>query len=166
VSDADSSTADFSTADLSDAAPQARALLLPWRDYGGRARFCGPAVTVKCFEDNSLVKELLNQPGGGRVLVVDGGQSPRRALLGDQIAAAAAANGWSGAVIAGVVRDVEVLRGIDLGIKALGASPLRTEKRGEGQRDVPVEIGGALVHSGDWVYADGSGVLVSAGPLP
>ena len=99
------------------------------------------------------------------MIVVDGGGSLRRALLGDQLAAAAAANGWSGLVIAGAVRDVEVLRATGLGIKALGACPLRTDRRGEGQQDIAVDIGGTRVHSGDWVYADASGVLVSAEPL-
>jgi len=155
------STPDFSTPDLADAAPAARALLLPWQDFGARARFAGRAVTVKCFEDNSLVKQLVQTPGEGRVIVVDGGESRRRALLGDQLAATAADNGWAGLVIAGVVRDVEILEGIDLGIKALGACPQKTDKRGEGQQDIPIEIGGATVEPGDFVYADRNGVLVS-----
>ena len=155
----------FATPDLADTNPAARALLLPWRDYGVRRCFSGAVVTVKCFEDNSLVKELLNQPGAGQVLLVDGGGSQRRALLGDQIAAAAVRNGWAGVVIAGVVRDVEILATLDLGIKALGACPLKTEKRGEGQRGVAVEIGGATIADGDWLYADGSGVLVSRDSL-
>lgn len=154
--------ADWSTPDLADASDRARALLLPWRDFGARERFSGPALTVKCFEDNSLIKELVQQPGEGRVIVVDGGASVRRALLGDQLAEKAAANGWAGLVIAGVVRDVEILERIDLGIKALGACPQKTDKRGEGQRDIPVEIGGTTVCSGDYVYADRNGVLVSA----
>lgn len=151
----------FSTPDLSDAAPAARALILPWRSFGARPVFYGQAVTLKCFEDNSLVKELVNSPGDNRVIVVDGGLSMRRALLGDQLAAAAASNGWSGLVIAGVVRDVEILATIDLGVLALGACPQKTEKRGEGQRDLPVDIGGSTVRGGDYIYADGNGVLVS-----
>ena len=160
-----SDSPDFSTPDLSDLAPQARALLLPWRDFGARERFCGAAVTVKCFEDNSLVKELVQTPGDSRVIVVDGGGSQRRALLGDQLAAAASGNGWAGLVIAGVVRDVEILREIDLGVKALGACPQKTDKRGEGQRDIPIEIGGSTVKPGDFVYADANGVLVSSTAL-
>ena len=156
---------EFATPDLADGAPEARALLLPWLDYGARPRFCGPAVTVKCFEDNSQVKALVNEPGEGRVLVVDGGQSLRRALLGDLLAAAAASNGWAGLVIAGAVRDVEQLRETAVGIKALGACPLRTDRRGEGQRDIVVTIGGTRVAPGEWIYADGSGVLVSAADL-
>jgi len=159
------SDAAFSTPDLADAQPRARALLLPWRDFGARSVFSGRAVTIKCFEDNSLVKELVQSPGDDRVIVVDGGQSVRRALLGDQLAARAAENGWSGLVIAGMVRDVEILETLDLGIKALGSCPHKTDKRGEGQRDIPVDIGGATVNPGEFVYADRNGVLVSTDAL-
>lgn len=159
------SDAGFSTPDLADEEPGARALLLPWRDFGARTAFGGRAVTVKCFEDNSLVKELVQTPGDGRVIVVDGGLSLRRALLGDQLAAKAAANGWSGLVIAGVVRDVEILETIMLGIKALGCCPHKTDKRGEGQCDIPLDIGGATVNPGDHIYADRNGVLVSVEAL-
>jgi regulator of ribonuclease activity A len=155
----------FSTPDLSDQHPEARPLVLPWQDFGARERFSGPAVTVKCFEDNSLVKALVQSAGKGRVIVVDGGESRRRALLGDQLAAAAADNGWSGLVIAGVVRDVEILRDTPLGIKALGSVPLKTDKRGEGQQDIPIAVGGVTVHPGDYVYADANGVLVSSTSL-
>ena len=154
-----------STPDLADAAPEARALLLPWQDFGGLRAFSGRAVTIKCFEDNSLVKALVQTPGEGRVIVVDGGESRRRALLGDQLAAAAADNGWSGLVIAGVVRDVEILETLQLGVKALGACPQKTDKRGEGQQDIEVAIGGTTVRSGDYIYADRNGVLVSEVPL-
>lgn len=154
-------TATFSTPDLADAAPEARALLLPWRDFGAVHCFAGRAVTVKCFEDNSLIKDLVQQPGLGRVIVVDGGESRRRALLGDQLAASAVASGWAGLVIAGVVRDVEILETLALGIKALGACPQKTDKRGEGQLDVPLDIGGSTVAPGDFIYADRNGVLVS-----
>lgn len=151
----------FSTADLTDDAPEARALILPWRDFGGRERFFGQAVTIKCFEDNSLVKALVQQPGDGKLIVVDGGESPRRALLGDQLAAAAVDNGWSGLVIAGAVRDVEILQTLPLGVKALFACPQKTDKRGEGQQSVAIEIGGVQVDDGDYVYADKNGVIVS-----
>ena len=156
---------EFSTPDLADAFAHARALLLPWRDFGAHPRFSGRAVTVKCFEDNSLVKALVQAPGEGRVIVVDGGESRRRALLGDQLAAQAAANGWAGLVIAGVVRDVEILETLALGIKALGACPQKTQKRGEGQQDITIEIGGVPVRTGDFVYADRNGVLVSDSAL-
>lgn len=155
----------FSTPDLSDSAPEARALLHPWRDYGAVTCFGGVAVTVKCFEDNSLVKDLVHQSGAGRVIVVDGGGSMRRALLGDQLAAKAVENGWSGLVIAGAVRDVEILETLELGIKALGACPQKTDRRGEGQQGIPVEIGGQEVCSGAYIYADRNGVLVSSEAL-
>lgn len=154
-----------STPDLADAAPRARALVLPWQDFGGLRKFSGPALTVKCFEDNSLIKALVQTPGEGRVIVVDGGESRRRALLGDQLAAAAVDNGWSGLVIAGVVRDVEILETLQLGVKALGACPQKTDKRGEGQQDIAIDIAGVRVQSGDYVYADRNGVLVSSEPL-
>lgn len=160
-----SAMGEFSTPDLADGAPAARALLLPWRDFGARERFAGAAVTVKCFEDNSRVRELAAEAGAGRVMVVDGARSLRRALLGDRVAASAAAQGWAGILIAGAVRDVELLRDIDLGIKALGACPQKTDKRGEGQVGLPLEIGGAVVNPGDFIYADASGVLVSATAL-
>jgi regulator of ribonuclease activity A len=155
----------FSTPDLADEAPEARALILPWQDFGGVSVFSGRAVTVKCFEDNSLVKELVQTPGEGRVIVVDGGESRRRALLGDQLAAKAVENGWSGLIIAGVVRDVEILETLALGIKALGSCPQKTDKRGEGQQDIPIEIGGCVVEPGTCVYADRNGVLISDVPL-
>jgi regulator of ribonuclease activity A len=151
----------FSTPDLTDSDPEARALILPWRDFGGRERFFGQAVTIKCFEDNSLVKALVQQPGNGKLIVVDGGESPRRALLGDQLAAAAVDNGWSGLVIAGAVRDVEILQTLPLGVKALFACPQKTDKRGEGQQSVAIEVGGVQIDGGDYVYADMNGVIVS-----
>jgi regulator of ribonuclease activity A len=150
-----------STPDLCDRYPETiRVLAAGFADFGGREAFGGPAVTVKCFEDNSKVKGLAATPGEGRVMVVDGGGSLRRALLGDMIAAQAQANGWSGLVIAGAVRDVEALRTLDLGVKALGAIPVRTEKRGLGDVDVPVEVGGVVVRPGDRVFADATGVVV------
>ncbi|MEM1404442.1 MAG: ribonuclease E activity regulator RraA [Pseudomonadota bacterium] len=154
-------TLTFTTPDLSDEAPDARALLLPWRDFGAVKVFSGRAVTVKCFEDNSLVKALVQSPGEGRVIVVDGGESCRRALLGDQLAAAAVENGWSGLVIAGAVRDVEILETLALGIKALACCPQKTDKRGEGQQGIEIEVGGTTVCDGDYIYADKNGVLVS-----
>ena len=138
------------------------AVLRPgFRDFGARSRFCGEVVTVKCFEDNSLVRDLVRSEGQGRVIVVDGGGSMRRALLGDLLAAKAVENGWSGLVINGCVRDVEILRTLDLGVKALGANPVKTDKRGEGQLDVPVEIGGVRVVPGRYLYSDDNGVVVA-----
>jgi len=136
-----------------------------FRDFGARRRFCGQIVTVKCFEDNSLVRDLARTPGHGRVIVVDGGGSTRRALLGDELAASAARNGWSGLLIYGCVRDVEILETIDLGIKALGSIPVRTDKRGEGQLDLPVQFAGAQIVPGEYLYADANGVVVAVRDL-
>lgn len=155
----------FSTADLTDAAPEAAVIELPLRNFGAHFRFAGQAVTIKCHEDNSLVKQAVAEAGGGRVLVVDGGGSLRRALLGDMLAEQAARNGWSGLVINGAVRDVDEIAVMPLGVKALDASPLKTEKRGEGQRDVPLQFGGARIAPGDYVYADNNGVIISTRSL-
>jgi regulator of ribonuclease activity A len=157
----DQSTAP-ATPDLCDAYPDAVRVLEPMMvNFGGIDAFGGPAVTVKCFEDNSVVKELAATKGEGRVMVVDGGGSMRRALLGDQVAAQAADNGWAGLVLYGCVRDVDALATTVLGIQAIGAVPVKTEKRGLGDRDVPVTFGGVTFHPGDWVYADNNGVIVA-----
>lgn len=132
-----------------------------FRDFGGKHRFCGEIVTVKCFEDNSLVAETVREPGSGRVIVVDGGGSLRRALLGDMLAADAVENGWQGLLVHGCVRDVEILATLDLGVKALASFPLRTDKRGEGQRDVPLRFAGALMEPGFYLYADANGVAIA-----
>jgi regulator of ribonuclease activity A len=132
-----------------------------FRDFGGRRKFGGEIVTVKCFEDNSLVRDLVNTEGNGRVIVVDGGGSLRRAMLGDLLAAKAAANGWQGLLIYGCVRDVEILETIDLGVKALNCIPVKTDKRGEGQRDVPVTFAGVTIHPGRYLYADQNGAVVA-----
>ncbi len=155
----------FSTPDLSDAAPEAKAIELPLRNCGGASHFCGVAVTIKCFEDNSLVKAAVAEPGEGRVIVVDGGGSCRRALLGDMLAEQAASNGWAGLVINGVIRDVDEIAATGIGVQALGSVPLKTDKRGEGQRDIPVHFGGVLIAPGNYIYADNNGVLVSEKPL-
>ncbi|MDD3837155.1 MAG: ribonuclease E activity regulator RraA [Phenylobacterium sp.] len=133
---------------------------LQFRDFGGRAAFSGPIRTVRCHEDNSRVREVLSEPGEGRVLVIDGGGSMHCALVGDNIAADAAANGWAGVVVNGCVRDVAVLAGIDLGVKALGSNPKRSVKRGEGVVDTPVAFGGVVFVPGDMLYADADGVAV------
>lgn len=152
----------WTTPDLCDDHHDAtRVLLAPWRTFGGREAFGGPVVTVACFEDNSRVKDLVGRPGEGRVIVVDGGGSLRRALLGDRLATQAVANGWSGLVVHGAVRDVEVLRTLDLGVQALAPSPVRTEKRGLGDVDVPVTISGVVITPGEHVYADANGVIVT-----
>ena len=137
----------FATCDLCDAhkndSDGAFRVLPPvFRDYGKRLRFAGPVSTVKCFEDNSLVKAAVDSPGLGRVLVVDGGGSLRRALVGGNLGAAAARNGWAGVVVDGCVRDADELALCDVGIRALALMPLPTDKRNEGQRDVAVQVQG------------------------
>ena len=142
-----------------------RVLSPVFRDFGAVRKFCGLVTTVKCFEDNSLVKAAVDSPGQGRVLVVDGGASLRRALLGGNLGAAAAQNGWAGVLIDGCVRDVKELAQCHTGIRALAAVPLPTEKRQEGQRDVAVQIQGVWVRPGDWLYADEDGIVVMTKPL-
>lgn len=132
-----------------------------FRDFGGKEKFSGEIVTLKCFEDNSLVRDLVRSEGLGRVIVVDGGGSLRRAMLGDLLAAKAAENGWSGLLINGCVRDVEILETIDLGVKALNSHPVKTDKRGEGQLEIPVEFAGAVIEPGQFLYADVNGVIVA-----
>lgn len=155
-----------SVPDLCDEYPDRLQVCEPiFRDFGGKSRFCGEITTVKCFEDNSLVKQLVGTPGEGRVIVVDGGASMRRALLGDLLAAEAAANGWQGLLIYGCVRDVEILRTIDLGVKAMNSIPVKTDKRGEGQQDIALEFASVRVHPGNWLYADENGVVITDGDL-
>lgn len=158
---------DVSTPDLCDEHPDAvRALSgLHWRSYGGLKAIGGQVDTVKCFEDNSRVKERLSEPGEGRVLVVDGGGSLRHALIGDMIAAEAARNGWAGVIIHGACRDVDELAKIEIGLFALGSVPIKSVRRGEGQLNVPVRFGDATIHPQEFVYADANGVIVSERPL-
>lgn len=133
-----------------------------FRDFGGRLAFSGPIRTVRCYEDNSEVKALLGTPGEGCVLVVDGGGSLRRALVGDMLAGDAVKNGWAGIVVFGAVRDTSVLATLDIGIKALGTVPMRGIKRGEGVVDTPVAFGGVVFVPGDGLHADGDGIAVIA----
>ena len=151
----------FSTPDLCDEAPEVNAVELQFFNLGQVKQFAGPAVTIKCHEDNSLVKACVDEPGQGRVIVVDGGGSQRRALLGDMLAEKAANNGWAGLVINGVIRDVDEMGKIALGVQALGTCPVKTEKLGVGQRDIDIRIGGVNIAPGDYVYADNNGVIVS-----
>jgi regulator of ribonuclease activity A len=158
-------TCDLCDTHKNDSSGAFRVLPPVFRDFGARHRFAGPVSTVKCFEDNTLVKAAVDSPGEGRVLVVDGGGSLRRALLGGNLGAAAARNGWAGVVIDGCVRDLAELALCDTGIRALAPIPLPTEKRSEGQRDVAVQLQGVWVRPGDWLYADEDGMVVSAQPL-
>ena len=152
----------ISTPDLCDQFPDDVRVLAPMlNNYGGVAAFGGEIVTVKCFEDNSLVKEELGRPGAGKVLVVDGGGSLRKALLGDLIAASAVKNGWAGVIIYGCIRDVDAIRAMSLGVQALNTIPLKTEKRGIGDLNVAVTFGGVTFNPGEFVYADNNGVIVA-----
>jgi regulator of ribonuclease activity A len=156
-------TCDLCDAHKADDSGAFRVLPPVWRSFGGLPAFSGPVATVKCFEDNTLVKAAVESPGLGRVLVVDGGGSLRRALVGGNLAAAAARNGWAGIVVDGCVRDVAELAAAPVGIMALAAMPLPTEKRNEGQRDIAVTIQGVVVRPGDHLTADADGIVVMAG---
>lgn len=142
-----------------------RVLPPAFRNFGGVTRFSGRVRTVRCFEDNALVKSALDLPGEGQVLVVDGGASLRRALLGGNLGAAAVRNGWAGVLVNGCVRDVAELAPLPIGILALAPMPMPPEKRNEGQSDVPVLIQGIWVRPGDWLYADEDGVVLGSGAL-
>ncbi|PRX49552.1 regulator of ribonuclease activity A [Prauserella shujinwangii] len=150
-----------STADLVDEhGAQLRVCDTQFRQFGAVHAFSGRIRTISCYEDNGLVKELLNSPGEGRVLVVDGRGSLRTALTGDLIAKAAADNGWAGLVLNGAVRDSAMLATLPLGIKALGTNPRKSAKAGAGAVDVPVGFGGVTFTPGDQLYADDDGVVL------
>lgn len=134
-------------------------------DFGGRRAFGGRIATIKCHEDNSLVRDRVAEPGHGRVLVIDGGGSLRRSLLGDQLAERALARGWEGIVVFGAIRDVEALARLDLGVKALGVIPLKTEKRGIGERDLVLRFAGTDFVPDEYLYADANGIIVAAAAL-
>jgi regulator of ribonuclease activity A len=155
----------ISTCDLCDAHKAAadgvlRVLPPVFRDFGARVQFAGPVATVRCLDDNTPVKAAVESPGQGRVLLVDGGGSLRRALLGGNLGAAAANNGWAGVVIHGAVRDVAELARCDIGIRALAAMPLPTDRRCAGERDVPLQLFGFWVRPGEWLYADADGIVI------
>lgn len=137
---------------------------LQLRQYGGRRAFHGTIATVRCHQDNALLKAVLSEPGEGRVLVVDGGGSLHSALMGDVIAGGAVAAGWAGVVIHGAVRDVVALRELDLGVKALGSNPRKSGKTGAGERDVPVTFGGVTFSPGAELFSDDDGILVTRKP--
>ncbi|WP_458525853.1 ribonuclease E activity regulator RraA [Onishia taeanensis] len=149
------------TPDICDAHPDVEVLDPIFVNVGGREAFAGPVRTVKCFEDNSRVKEAVAEPGDGAVLVVDAGGSLRCAMLGDMLAEQAASNGWAGVVMYGCVRDIDVLAETDLGVQALATHPRKSEKRGEGQRDIAVSFGGVTITPGQWLYADNNGIVIA-----
>ncbi|MBJ7309028.1 ribonuclease E activity regulator RraA [Rugamonas sp. CCM 8940] len=157
----------FATTDLCDDNPvlleEGGLAVLPpvFQHFGGRLQFSGPARTLKVFEDNALVRATLEMPGAGHVLVVDGGASMRRALVGGQLGLLAQDNGWSGIVVNGCIRDSAEINACAIGVRALGLHPQKSSKKGEGERDVRVSIAGVAVSPGDWIYADADGVLVA-----
>jgi regulator of ribonuclease activity A len=161
----------LSTADLCDTHEdllndgQLRVVESMFLSYGERAAFNGPIATLKLFEDNGLVRQTLESPGNGRVLVIDGGGSLRRALVGDQLAALALKNGWGGIVVNGCIRDALAIGTMDIGILALDTHPRKTAKKGQGESNVAVTFGGVTFRPDEWLYADEDGVLVSAVPL-
>lgn len=149
-----------STADLLDEHPEAQVCAAPLRGFGGVRAFGGAIATVRCFEDNVLVKRRVSEPGDGRVLVVDGGGSLRVALVGDMVAGLALEHGWAGLVIHGCVRDSAALASLGLGVAALGTNPRASGKDGAGEIDVPVTFGGVTFTPGAYVAADDDGVVV------
>jgi len=156
----------FATADLCDRYEARVQVCDPGlRDFGGRAQFCGTITTVKCFEDNSLVRSALSEAGTGRVLVVDAGGSRRCAMLGDQLAALARDKGWSGVILNGCVRDAAQIAATEIGVKALDTHPRKSHKRGEGQYNLAVRFAGVTFVPGHQVYCDSDGILVTDEPL-
>ncbi len=154
------------TADLCDSHDEDIRVCEPvFTDYGGRRLFHGPVVTLTTLEDNAKLRALAGTPGEGRVMVVDGGGSTARALIGGNIAGMAAGNGWAGVVIHGAARDRHELAEIDFGVKALALCPRPPRTHGIGEVDVPVTIAGITIRPGDWLYADPDGIVVAAGPL-
>ena len=152
----------FLTTDLCDEFSNEVSVCAPiFTDYGAKRRFAGPMATIKCFEDNSRVRDLVAERGDGRVLVIDAGGSMRRAVLGDLLAKSAADNGWSGFVIYGCIRDSVAIGAMPLGVKALGTHPLKSSKRNEGQRDVEVRFAGVTFVPGHHLYADADGIVTS-----
>lgn len=152
------------TADLvDDIGPDARSCDLQLRQFGGRSAFAGRISTVRCFQDNALLKAVLSEPGGGGILVIDGAGSLHAALVGDVIAELGRGNGWSGLIINGAVRDASTLRTLDIGIKALGTNPRKSTKSGDGERDVPVTFGGVTFVPGEIAHSDDDGIVVLDG---
>lgn len=151
------------TADLIDAHEATlQSCETQFRQFGARHSFNGPIRTVRCQEDNALLKQVLSTPGNGAVLVVDGHGSLRTALVGDMIAGLAEKNGWMGLVINGAIRDSVAIKALDLGVKALGTNPRKSAKTGAGEADVPVTFGGCTFTPGHWLFSDEDGIVVSA----
>ncbi len=156
----------FVTCDLCDENPELVRVVEPvFNNYGAHEAFYGEIVTVKCHEDNSVVKEQVGKPGDGKVMVVDGGGSLRCALLGDMLAANAAENGWAGLIIYGCIRDVDEIRKTPLGVQALRTIPIKSNRKGRGDLNIPVTFAGVTFNPGEYVYADNNGIIVSSEAL-
>ncbi|MEM9692796.1 MAG: ribonuclease E activity regulator RraA [Myxococcota bacterium] len=154
------------TADLCDAHPDAVHVVDPlFRHFGKKRAFSGPIATVKVHEDNVLVRSALEEPGRGRVLVVDGGGSLRCALVGDRLAALVRDNNWAGVVVFGAIRDSGAIDTMNVAVRALAAHPKKSIKRGEGVRDVVVRFAGVAFSPGHHLYADDDGMVVAAQAL-
>ncbi len=152
----------WNTPDLCDDFADSVIVLPPlYNSYGGKKAFCGEVETVRCFEDNSRIKEVLTTPGEGKVLVVDGGGSMRRALIGDLIAADAVKNGWQGIVIHGCCRDVHELKTMDFGVRSLNSIPIKSTRKGLGDLNIVIDMAGVTVAPGMWLYADETGIVLS-----
>jgi regulator of ribonuclease activity A len=157
---------EVATADLIDRHGESlQSCDLQFRQFGGRNRFSGRIRTVRCHQDNVLVRQVLSEPGDGQVLVVDGGGSLHTSLVGDVVAGLGQDNGWAGLVINGAVRDVVALGGLDIGLKALGSNPRKSGKEGVGEVDVPVSFGGVRFEPGAWLYSDEDGIVVASAAL-
>jgi regulator of ribonuclease activity A len=151
----------ISTPDISDKYPELKFLNIQFKNFGAKESFLGEILTATCPEDNSKVKEILNEPGDGRVLIVDGQASFKVALMGDMIAEQAVKNNWAGVIINGCVRDVEILNSLDIGILAIGVVPRKSEKLDRGSLNDDIRIGDSQISSGQWAYADLNGVIIS-----
>lgn len=162
----------FTTTDICDAHPEllddGRLAVLPpvFQSYGQLRSFAGPAYTLRVHEDNALVRTVLETPGQGQVLVIDGGASLRRALVGGQLGLLAQNNGWAGILVDGCIRDTDEINACQIGVRALAAHPRKSSKKGEGDRQIQVQIQGVAVRPGSWIYADADGVLVAEQALP
>jgi len=152
----------FQTADLwDDYASQLTCLTPIFKSFGQKSSFAGKVVTLKLFEDNSLVREQLSKDGTGKVLVVDGGGSLRCALVGDRLAQKAMDNHWEGIIVYGCIRDSMIINQMNVGIRAVNTCPVRSIKRGEGQEGLVVRFAESVIKPGNYIYADADGVVVS-----
>lgn len=157
---------EYNTSELCDLFAESVDVVEPmFVNYGGRSSFGGQLVTIKCHEDKGLIETVLQQPGEGKVLLVDGGGSLRRALIDITIAETAVENDWEGIICYGCVRDVDALEELDLGVQAVASIPVGASSEGTGESDVPVNFGGVTFLPEDHIYADSTGVILSPEPL-